>query len=648
MVYHAANDKPYGDDLRHSIQIVGGNGAEINITQQVLEFTIYESLFRNFISADFVIRDAEGIIDSLPIVGQEQIIVTFSGKAARLGVRKQLLFKLYKVTGRQKIAGDAHVYVLKGASFELEKNLSYNVNPYYKDKLGSEIVQNVYDEYISVNSSEKKPIFIEPTENVVPFTGTGHNPFDIIKHVAKHSRSAEHTEKSFYLFYETREQFNFRTLASLFNAEQQFDYVYEFSDPGAEAAQRTVEGARKSIIGFTFLDTVDTVSSLKEGLYDNNTTVIDPLTKTYTEIGFNYARDFDSIAHIQGGGKPTIRTAQDIILGQNAGGPSHNRFICDNLNVSNQNQTFDNRITANNDPQTYFSTERHKHVTNSIVQEASIKQHGIAITVPSNLNIVPGHIITIRIPTNNEFGDYIKHYGKDAKFLVTAASNRLTKNGDYVTNLECVKESFSLDINGNPVFTLDGETANIFEFLANIFLITQNYGLTPFGVDRSIGLISGVLSFLGLNNVLNDVKDAAVKDISDGVENALSDQAEEATDSAVESVTDAAADTATAAVENAAASIEEKAGELEQQAQEFLSEENIKNLAVDVGTTLVVSKLSDAIGLSPAKFQRLIQIVKLLQKIPIFKSPLSSAETALKDPTGAVKSALTKHTSGGE
>jgi len=58
MVYHAANDKPYGDDLRHSIQIVGGNGAEINITQQVLEFTIYESLFRNFISADFVIRDA--------------------------------------------------------------------------------------------------------------------------------------------------------------------------------------------------------------------------------------------------------------------------------------------------------------------------------------------------------------------------------------------------------------------------------------------------------------------------------------------------------------------------------------------------------------------------------------------------------------
>jgi len=495
MVYHAANDKPYGHDLRHSIQIVGGNGAEINITQQVLEFTIYESLFRNFISADFVIRDAEGIIDSLPIVGQEQIIVTFSGKAARLGVRKQLLFKLYKVTGRQKIAGDAHVYVLKGASFELEKNLSYNVNPYYKDKLGSEIVQNVYDEYISVNSSEKKPIFIEPTENIVPFTGTGHNPFDIIKNVAKHSRSAEHTEKSFYLFYETREQFNFRTLASLFNAEQQFDYVYEFSDPGAEAAQRTVEGARKSIIGFTFLDTVDTVSSIKEGLYDNRTLVIDPLTKSYVEAGFNYAKDFDYISHIQGGGKPTIRTSVDSILGADIGGPGHNRLIVDNLNIaSTKNQDYDGRITANNDPQTYFSTERHKHVVNTIVQEASIKQHGIAITVPSNLNIVPGHIVTIKIPTNNEFGDYIKHYGRDAKFLVTAVSNRLTKNGDYVTNLECVKESFSVDINGNPVFSSDQALDTLFNLLTeNLLFSFLDTGKIPFGTDKAIsGLLTDI------------------------------------------------------------------------------------------------------------------------------------------------------------
>lgn len=483
MVYHAAHDKPYGDDLQHTITLVGGNGAAVDITQLVLEFTIYESVFRNFMSADFVIRDASGIVDSLPIVGQEQITINFTGKAARLGYRKSLLFKLYKLSDRRKIAGDAHVYILKATSFELEKNAVQNRSPYYKDKLGSDVVQDVYEQYISPNSD--KPIFIEPTENVVPFIGTGHNPFEIIQHVGKHSRSAEYGEASHYLFYETREGYNFRTLASLFDAEQEFDYQYEFSDPSTEAAQRSVEGIRKSVIGFTFLDTVDTLSSLREGLYDNNTMVIDPLTKSFTEVDFNYARDFDAVPHIQGGGKPTIRTNVDNILGQGAGGPSHNRLIYDNLNVAKQNQTFDGRLTANNDSQTYFSTERHKHVTNSIVQQASLKQHGITITVPSNLNIVPGHVITIRIPTNEEYSAYIKHYGNDAKFLVTAVSNRLTKNGDYVTNLECVKESFGKDVNGNPVYTNDDVSTAVDLISQGLDFTGQDFNLVS-GFERSV------------------------------------------------------------------------------------------------------------------------------------------------------------------
>lgn len=490
MVYHADHDKPYGDDLQHNITLVGGNGAAVDITQLVLEFTIYESIFRGFMSADFVVRDATGIVDSLPILGQEQIIISFTGRGARLGHRRQLLFKLYKLSDRRKIAGDAHVYILKATSFELEKNAVQNRSPYYKDKLGSDVVRDVYEQYIAPNSD--KAIFIEPTENVVPFTGTGHNPFEIIQHVGKHSRSVNYGEGSHYLFYETRQQYNFRTLASLFDDNQQYDYVYEFSDPATEAAQRTVEGIRKSVIGFTFLDTVDTLSSLKEGLYENNTVVIDPITKTFTEVSFNYARDFYSIPHIQGGGKPTIRTTVDDVLGRNAGGPSHNRLICDNLNIINRNQTFDNRINADNDPQTYFSTERYKHVTNSIVQQASIKQHGIAITVPSNLNIVPGNIVTIKIPTNQEYSTYIKHYGNDAKFLVTAVSNRLTKNGDYVTNLECVKESFGKDVSGNPVFTTNDEIVTTFRNLISegLDFNFQDFEELPFGVDRVTGLLN--------------------------------------------------------------------------------------------------------------------------------------------------------------
>jgi hypothetical protein len=131
-------------------------------------------------------------------------------------------------------------------------------------------------------------------------------------------------------------------------------------------------------------------------------------------------------------------------------------------------------------------------VTNSIVQQASIKQHGIAITVPSNLNIVPGNIVTIKIPTNQEYSTYIKHYGNDAKFLVTAVSNRLTKNGDYVTNLECVKESFGKDVSGNPVFTTNDEIVTTFRNLISegLDFNFQDFEELPFGVDRVTGLLN--------------------------------------------------------------------------------------------------------------------------------------------------------------
>ena len=49
----------------------------IDITTLVQSFNIYEDLFKNVTSCDIIIADAMGLIDGLPIVGDEYITLSY-------------------------------------------------------------------------------------------------------------------------------------------------------------------------------------------------------------------------------------------------------------------------------------------------------------------------------------------------------------------------------------------------------------------------------------------------------------------------------------------------------------------------------------------------------------------------------------------
>lgn len=480
-------NNPYGGELSHGVNFIDSNSNVVDITRLVIEFNIYENIFNQTMSADFVIRDSFGLIDT-PMTGQEFIQVLFDSKNKSLvGNYDNLTFKIYKASDKTEVTAGTSVYVLHCSSIELELNLTTDVTTTYRDKLGSEVVQHIFDNF--VKEDNRKFIQVEECENVVPYTPVGHNPFEAINFIGKECRSAKYGDVSHFLFYETTRGFNFRTLSSLLEQEPEQDKSYYLGEPTAPDNRTRVE---RTVVGHTFLDTVDSIDLLMKGFYQNSVSAIDPITKTFSETSFNYANDFNELNHITDGGRPMLNLSASTVLAGNMKGSSHSRMVvADMAKLKGDNITFDGRLTPDNDPHVFHGRERYRKTPKVVTQLASLRQHGIDITVPVNLNINAGDIIQIYIPFTQDNEDnhlpFVGHYGSNPTFLVTSVATKFTVNGDYLTTLQCVKESFAVDLRGDPIQDIKGIVDG--EIQKSIQYITQSYNDIPFGTDNTISKV---------------------------------------------------------------------------------------------------------------------------------------------------------------
>ena len=644
MSYVSEKINPYGGNLSHRISLIDSNSSLIDITRLVVEFNIYESIFKSTLSADLVIRDAIGLIDAGqgPMTGQEFIEIAFeSNNDSLLGASSNLLFKVNRVGNKTELTAGSAVYTINCSSLELEENLSSYVTTSYKDKTGSEIVKDIFKNNISLDNG--KGLVVEECDNVVPYTATRHHPFDAIDIIGRESRSKEWQDASHFLFYETTRGFNFRTLSNLLsqeplreNAAGTRNLSYYFSDPAA-VDSFPVE---RTIIGHTFLDNVDTIDLLMRGMYDNNTGVIDPVRKAYSEVNFNYATDFAKLPHIIGGGNPTLNLSRSKVLGSDIAGPGHRRLLIGDVarQQSSNNITFDSRITANNDPFTFHGRERFRKSPLVTAQLASLRQYGINISVPVNLNVHAGDIIQIYIPGNKDRESaqdsaFINHYGSNPTFLVVAVATKLTADGDYISTMQCVKESFAVDLRGQKILGgLEEFTAGPLAYIVQLF---SQYGL---GTDNFIGIASGTLSSIiasGKDKALQAAKDAG----TEAVDKLATDAAAE--DAAGDGAEDAAADAVP--LEDAIGDqVDATAAEIEANAKALADEavQNLTNAAIATGTALVTTKVLSALNVSPAKLARLIQIIKILEKIPVFKGPITDVKADLAAARDTVTSSV--------
>ena len=153
-----------GDYILDGVLIVGSSGARINISDQVQELNIYESLDSPYISGNILITDNSGIAETLPLLGQERLLFKLRTPSHEGTVDFNNYHAIiYNVQKRFTSSDLEHVIIMNWTTVDHLKNIRTKISSSFKGTI-SDIVQKIIkgDEYLG----SKKPLFIEPTKNI--------------------------------------------------------------------------------------------------------------------------------------------------------------------------------------------------------------------------------------------------------------------------------------------------------------------------------------------------------------------------------------------------------------------------------------------------------------------------------------------------
>ena len=295
----ASNEQPSrvstnpGDIKEFKIFQAKDGGKEADAAGVVVDIKYYEDVLSNSVSLTAIITESgesnneeignKGILDGLPIRGGEPSTIIFEDHDGN-----KLEFKdddkLYVNRIRNVIPGtQKDVYALDFTSRELFANEQCRVVKRYDGKI-SENIKKILEENTSGSAGikTKKEITIDDS-NSYNFIGNDRKPFYVCTWLASKAAPSDGKLKggtAGYLFYETHDGFNFKSIDKLFEQETKGNYLYSNTDDNPPE----YDG---KIISYDIDRNIDLQNNLLMGTYSNRTLFFDFYAMNYQVRNFN-------------------------------------------------------------------------------------------------------------------------------------------------------------------------------------------------------------------------------------------------------------------------------------------------------------------------------------------------------------------------
>lgn len=260
--------------------IVSHSGAVFDVTGNVSNFQIFESIFEHSLTGQMTIVDNSAMLSTIPIIGQEVITLyyKFKNKDIELG------FRVSKIEDIKQVNDNTGVYVLKLIS---DKRYRSAVNLFSRSYRGknSEIVAKIHEDFLN------QPV------NVISQGGTSHRiVYPYTKPYAAIDLILENTfgeDKTPLFLYETVNS-NEVKLQSYGDMLTRDDNTVELrnvnminTDPTGQA-QRNLPMQNQNVFEQVIKRGYKTFDNVKRGAYAAFVTSIDISGKVYSEERFDY------------------------------------------------------------------------------------------------------------------------------------------------------------------------------------------------------------------------------------------------------------------------------------------------------------------------------------------------------------------------
>lgn len=403
-----------------NITLVSSIGSKIDLKAIAGEVCLYEDIFSNTLSGHVMIEDANDLINSMPLTGEELLEIEMWTPTLTNKFKKVFyVYKLQNRTSKKRV----QTYMLNFCSPELIYSTNSKVAKSFSGPISRTVLDIMKNPRYIVTDTQNSNFICEETKNSYTFIAPYWSPFETINWLS--TRAVNKSGVPNFLFFESNQEFAFVSIDSLIKQTPQREYVFSDSDPNtAVGKDGLMEDKYKMVMSIDTPVTFDYLRNVSAGMYASRLYTLDMTTKSIDSKTFDYIRDFDKSSHLNQYPLKTTELAKKSLA--NIFHMEKNNYL---YGSTKQDQGYSN----------YF-LER-----NSLIEQLSAFK--ILIKVHGRTDIKAGQTITFTIPQMRQIlGDEIqsptsKSEYYSGKYLVTAIKHQINNN-KHVMFMEIVSDSF--------------------------------------------------------------------------------------------------------------------------------------------------------------------------------------------------------------
>ena len=417
----------------------------VDIRQGVVGFVYYENILAPSVTATVVVINTggtirgkngkmQGIYNGLPLRGGERVIIKIAGNSKSndgLDFSKNVTQYFYVASIQNvDVSAEKELFTLHLVSRESITNQTIRVGRKFPtSQTISDSVSDIIKDYLK---SDKFGT-IDKTQNKYGFIGNLKKPFSVITWLASKSVAYNGPGKDStagFLFYETQEGFNFRSIDNLINQDpfaQDYTYspgVVKFDDPSKDF----------KIIKYSIDRNQDLMGKLQRGAYSSERYYINPVSFK-PDIRHFKSTDYmgdDGINNL-GDEKITLPSIDD----DKSLGDLPTRIFVGMLDVGTVEKTttdkgWNDPIERNADPA--------KTQAQSMMRYNQLMSQIVEITVPLNTNLNAGGVIRCVFPSIDRSKRKSPDIQSSGLYMIRELAHYFDNKGSY-TKLKIVRDS---------------------------------------------------------------------------------------------------------------------------------------------------------------------------------------------------------------
>ena len=418
-------------------KVVGSTGSGLDIKNLIIEFNLYEDIFTNTISGDVLVNDSNDLLSFLALTGNDYISFLLEKPALECSIEKT--YKIVSVSNRRLTNNTNESYILHFTAEEMVLSEQYRVSKSYKNKKVSEIVRDICDSYLNINTFKQinyNTLDIEETNNTLNLIVPNLKPLESLNWLSNYAQSKSSISPSTYLFYQNRNGFNFKSLQTLYETPTINSYYYEPKNlTMANSNYKDLAKDLTNVIAYEIINQFNMLDSISSGAYANKLISVDLINQSYINTLFDYDSYFKTSKHLN---KSNLLTNAKNSKGDVANKTPEGVL---RLTTSLNKQSINPYVLSKK--QNIKDSQIEKFIPHRLSEMAMINTNRIRLVIPGDPLLTVGKTINFNLPvvgikgSNGKMND--PYYS--GKYLITAVRHKADQTGVFQSIIEICKES---------------------------------------------------------------------------------------------------------------------------------------------------------------------------------------------------------------